>query len=209
MLLPPNQTAIRPWWDPSDWCIFRSFINTDDYQQYNSVCMQSHIAQTAGGRLWGCNWGGTGLVYFWSLCCSGPGTNSWACASARASHDVYPCSNEPMQVLIIDIGADLQPECSTLCNKTPSVCLSVCVCADRQDGDSQPFYYCITFICLPQKLQTSITQEKTTESSTLSLCDWLRLLPKQTGLAKLSPLNHLWSRQGLRHMKSKEGNAFI
>lgn len=31
--------------------------------------VQSHIVETRWG---GCNWGGTGLVYFWNMCCSGP-----------------------------------------------------------------------------------------------------------------------------------------
>ncbi len=44
-----------------------------------SVCVcvceterESVLKKTTGGRLWGCNWGGTGLGYFWSMCCFGP-----------------------------------------------------------------------------------------------------------------------------------------
>lgn len=58
-----------------------------------------------------------------------------------------------------------------------SVCECVCVRACVHTS----VFLCITFIHLPQKLQTSITEEKTTESSTLSLCDWL----KQIGLSNL------------------------
>lgn len=81
--------------------------------------------------------------------------------------------------LILNMGADLQ------CERSPcSACASTGECC------SPP---CITLVGLPQKPQTSIAGEKTTKSSSLSLCDSLRLLPKQIGLARRSPLHHLSS----------------
>lgn len=82
-------------------------------------------AQTrSGGRVWGCNWGVTRLVYFWSMCCSGAGPNSWACASTRASRDVCPSSNEQIQVSDNQRGHLL-----TFCMSSTSLCsLRVCVC---------------------------------------------------------------------------------
>ncbi len=163
------------------------------------VCVCSHIVQTTGGRLWGCNWGGTGLVYFWSMCCSGPGTNSWACASARASHDVCPRRKDQMQVLIISVGFWPSAWAHTLSNTISAECVCVTVFLS--------LLLLHHFHLSPS--ETSITQEKTTECSTLSLCDWLKLLPKQIGLANRSPLNHVSSRRRLRQMKCKAVGVFI
>lgn len=83
------------------------------------------------------------------------------------------------------MGADLQ------CERSPCS-----VCAFTGECCSPP---CITLVGLPQKPQTSIAGEKTTKSSSLSLCDSLGLLPKQIGLAHRSPLHHLssgWMRKG-------------
>ena len=125
-----------------------------------------------------------------------------------------------MQVLIINFAADLQrshtkgassaslsrrfTHTHTLQHEPHSVCVCVCV--------SGPFITASLSFYLPQKLQTSVTQEKIkikkpTNSSALSLCDWLRLLPKQIGLANHRPLNHPSS--GQRQMKSKAGDVFI
>lgn len=81
--------------------------------------------------------------------------------------------------LIINMGADLQ------CERSPCS-----VCAFTGECCPPP---CITLVGLPQKPQTSIAGEKTTKSSSLSLCDSLGLLPKQIGLARRGPLHHLSS----------------
>lgn len=139
-------------------------------------------AQTrSGGRLWACNWGVTGWVYFWSMCCSGARPNSWACASTRASRDVCPSSNDQMQVSDNQHGHFLTFSMSS--TSPCRVCLYVLLCC---------WPLCITFFAPLKKPQTSIAEKaKTTKSSSLSLCDSLWLLLKQIGLACRSPLHHL------------------
>lgn len=150
-------------------------------------------AQTrSGGRLWGCNWGVTGLVYFWSMCCSGAGPNSWACASTRASRDVCPSSNDQMQVSDNQHGHLLTFSMSS--TSPCSVCACVCSCAVCRCASLS--------LAALKKPQTSIAEEgKTTKSSSLSLCDSLWLLPKQIGLACRSPLHQL---SGWKKKKKKE-----
>lgn len=139
------------------------------------------VKKTTGGRLWGCNWGVTGLVYFWSMCRSSPGDQQLSMCQYKGKSWCLPPRRSNDQMQVSDNQHGFWP--SVWAQSLQRVCL-------RESAVHLPASLSSASLW---NLRPQIAGEKTTKSSSLSLCDSLGLLPKQIGLARRGPLHHLSS----------------